>query len=203
VLTGCASKSSPKPSKSPQVTIDLPSVTQDLTSEAPDPTLDPSPSPTLKNPLKPAISEPNSPKMTPKPTTSPSPKAVQFGVPILWEETPPNKLAAPWTSIAPTATSTTIAIVQLDPTSILIAANRGLFRTASVITGITSFRVSRLTQNGDLVDRVLVSCPNGAEVWVGFFAGVKTWNTDLHPSTYTLRPLGEPVDACAAVSNTD
>ena len=203
MLTGCASKSSPKPSKSPQVTIDLPSVTQDLTSEAPDPTLDPSPSPTLKNPLKPAISEPNSPKMTPKPTASSSPKAIQFGIPIPWEETPPNKLAAPWTSIAPTATSTTIAIVQLDPTSILIAANRGLFRTASVITGITSFRVSRLTQNGDLVDRVFVSCPNGAEVWVGFFAGVKTWNTDLHPSNYTLRPLGEPVDACAAVSNTD
>jgi len=170
---------------------------------APDPTLDPSPSPTSKNTLKPAVSEPKSPKMTPKPTTSPLPKVVQFGVPIPWEETPPSKLAAPWTSIAPAATATTIAIVQLDPTSILIAANRGLLRTASVITGITNFSVFRVTQNGLLVDRVYVSCPNGAEVWVGWFDGVKRWNSELHPSTYTLRALGEPIDACASVSNTD
>ena len=197
MLTGCSSKSAPKPSKSPQVTIDSPSVTQDFTPEAPDPTLDPSPSPTLKNPLKPAISEPKSPKNTPKPTTSPSPKAVQFDVALPWEDTPPSKLALPWTTIPPATTSTAIAIVQLDPNSILIAANRGLYRTASVMIGITSYRVERLIQNGDYVDRLFVSCPNGTEVWAGFFPGYKSWTTNEHPGTYTLRALGEPSEPCS------
>jgi len=202
VLTGCASKSSPKPSKSPQVTIDLPSVTQDLTSEAPDPTLDPSPSPTLKNSLKPAISEPNSPKTTPKPTTSPSPKTVQFEVPIPWEETPPGKLALPWTPIAPEATTATIAIVRLNSNSILVAANRGLFRTAFIVNGVVDFRIQK-HQGSETGDAVFVTCPNGGEVGVGFFAAYKTWNATYHPSTYTLRPVEQSEDVCSSLSNTD
>ena len=202
MLTGCASKSSPKPSKAPQVTIDLPSVTQDLAPEAPHPKLDPSPSPTSKIPLKPSISEPNSPKITPKPTTSPSPKTVLFDVPIPWEETPPGKLALPWTPTPPAATTATIAIVRLNPNSILVAANRGLFRTAFIVDGVVDFRIQK-HQGSETGDVVFVTCPNGGEVGVGFFAAYKTWNATYHPSTYTLRPVEQSEDVCSALSNTD
>jgi hypothetical protein len=202
MLTGCASKSSPKPSKSPQVTIDSPSVTQDLTPKASDPILNPAPGPTSKTPLKPPIFEPNSPKTTPKPTTSPSPKTVQFDVPIPWEETPPGKLALPWTSIAPEATTATIAIVRLNSNSILVAANRGLFRTAFIVDGVVGFRIQK-HQGSETGDVVFVTCPNGGEVGVGFFAAHKTWNATYHPSTYTLRPVEQSEDVCSSLSNTD
>ena len=202
MLTGCASKSASKPSKSPQVTIDSSSVTQDLPQMDSTPTLSPSTAPILKTPPKRVVSPQNQPKTTPKPTTSPSQKAVLFGVPIPWESTPPEKLATPWTSIPPVATTQTIAVVQLDSQSILVAAERGLTRTAVVVKGVIGFRIQKHKES-EFADLVWVTCPNGSEEVVGFFAAQRTWNATLHPSTYTLFPLTEVSDACSGLSNTD
>ena len=201
-MTGCSSKSAGNAPRKPQVTIDSSSVTQDLPQKDSTPTMDPSPAPILKTPPKRVISPQNQPKTTPKPTTSSSPKAVQFGVPLAWESTPPEKLATPWTSIPPSATTSTIALVQLDPQSILIAAERGLTRTAFVVNGIQGFRIQQHAAS-EVADLVLVTCQNGTEVGVGFFAAHRTWNATLHPSTYTLFPLTEETDVCSAPSNTD
>ena len=201
-MTGCASKSAPKPSKSPQVTIDSSSVTQDLPQMYSTPTLGLSTSPILKTPPKRVVSPQNQPKTTPKPTTSPSPKAVLFGAPIPWESTPPEKLATPWTSIPPAATTKTIAIVQLDPHSILVAAERGLTRTAVVVKGVNGFRIEKNVKSG-FADAVWVTCPDGSEDLLGFFAAQRTWNATQHPSTYTLFPLEEETNTCSPLSNTD
>ena len=201
-MTGCASKSAPKPSKSPQVTIDSSSVTQDLPQMDSTPTLDPSPAPILKTPPKRVVSSQNQPKTTPKPTTSPSPKAVLFGVPLAWESTPPEKLATPWTAISPAATTPTIAIVRLDSQSILVAAERGLTRTAFVVKGVVGFRIQKHKES-EFADLVWVTCPDGSEEAVGVFAAQRTWNATQHPSTYTLFPLGTVESGCTPISNTD
>jgi hypothetical protein len=203
VMTGCSSESAVKPHQNQQVTIDSSSATHDLPQKDSTPTLNPSPAPILKTPPKRVVSDRNRPKTAPKPTTSSSPKAAQFGVPLPWEETPPAKLAAPWTSIPPTLTSTTITIVELDPHSILVAANRGLTRTAVVIPGINGYHIERGMLAGDLVDRLFVTCPNGGEIWAGWFAAVKTWNAQQHPSTYTLFPLETAEPDCSLLSNID
>ena len=148
------------------------------------------------------VSPQNLPKTTPKSTTTPSQKAVLFGVPIPWDSTPPEKLATPWTSIPPAATTQTIAIVQLDPQSILVAAERGLTRTAFVVKDINGFRIQK-HEESEFADLVWVTCPDGSEVVVGFFAAQRTWNATQHPSTYTLFPLTEVTDACSGLSNTD
>ncbi len=202
-MTGCAYKSAPKPSKSPQVTIDSASVTQDLTPKGPDPISDPqTPSNPKSTPKQPKMG-PKTSKTTPIPSRTTRPKAAEFGVPIPWEETHPTKLAAPWTSIPPALTSTTIAIVELDPHSILVAAERGLTRTAVVIPGINGYRLERGMLNGQLVDRLFVTCPNGGELWAGWFAAVRTWNSQQHPSTYMLFPLSTSEPDCSLLSNTD
>ena len=201
-MTGCSSKSAPKPSKSPQVTIDSSSVTQDLPQMDSTPTLSPSSAPILKTPSKRADSPQKLPKTIPKPTTSSSPKAVLFGVPLPWESTPPEKLATPWSSIPPAATTQTIAIVQLDPQSILVAEERGLTRTAVVVKGVIGFRIQKHKES-EFADLVWVACPNGSEEVVGVFAAQRTWNATQHPSTYTLFPLTEVTDTCSALSNTD
>ena len=203
VMTGCSSKSAGKPPQNQQVTIDSSSVTQDLPRKEATPTLDPSSAPILKTPPKSVISDENRPKTTPKPTTSPPPKPVLFGTPLPWESTPPEKLATPWTSIPPTATTPTIAIVQLDPHSILVAAERGLTRTAVVIPGINGYHLERGMLNGQLVDRLFITCPNGGELWAGWFAAVRTWNAQQHPSAYTLFPLVTAEPDCSLISNTD
>lgn len=100
-------------------------------------------------------------------------------------------------------TSTTIAIVDLDPHTILVAANRGLTRTAVVIPGINGYRVERGMLNGDLVDRLFIVCPNGGELWAGWFAAVKSWNAQQHPGTYTLFPLTTSEPDCSLLSNID
>ena len=166
------------------------------------PTLDPSPAPILKTPPKRVVSSQNQPKTTPKPTTSPTPKAVLFGVPLPWESTPPEKLATPWTSIPPAATTQTLAVVQLDSQSILVAAERGLTRTAFMVKGVVGFRIQKHKET-EFADLVWVTCPNGSEEVVGFFAAQRTWNATLHPSTYTLFPLGTVESGCAPISNTD
>ena len=201
-MTGCASKSAPKPSKSPQVTIDSSSVTQDLPQMDSTPTLGLSTSPILKTPPKRVVSPQNQPKTTPKPPTSPTPKAVLFGVPLPWESTSPEKLATPWTSIPPAATTQTLAVVQLDSQSILVAAERGLTRTAFMVKGVVGFRIQKHKET-EFADLVWVTCPNGSEEVVGFFAAQRTWNATLHPSTYTLFPLGTVESGCAPISNTD
>ena len=201
-MTGCAPKSASKPPKSPQVTVDSTSVTQDLPQKESTPTSDPSRAPIPKTPPKRVVSPQNKPKTTPKPATSPSPKSVLFGVPLPWESTPPEELATPWSSIQPVATTSTVAIVQLDPHSILVAAERGLTRTAFVVNGVNDFRIQK-HKDSEVADLVLVTCPNGAEVGVGFFAAHRTWNATLHPSTYMLFPLTTIESGCDALSNTD
>ena len=166
------------------------------------PTLGLSTSPILKTPPKRVVSPQNQPKTTPKPTTSPTPKAVLFGVPLPWESTPPEKLATPWTSIPPAATTQTLAVVQLDSQSILVAAERGLTRTAFMVKGVVGFRIQKHKET-EFADLVWVTCPNGSEEVVGFFAAQRTWNATLHPSTYTLFPLGTVESGCAPISNTD
>jgi hypothetical protein len=47
----------------------------------------------------------------------------------------------------------------------------------------------------------LVTCPNGTEEAVAFFAAQRTWDLTYHPSTYTLITFDEPSDPCASVSN--
>ncbi len=202
VMTGCSSKRTEEPPQKPQVTIDSSSVTQDLPQMDSTPTLSPSTAPILKTPPKRAVSPQNLPKTTPKPTTSPSPKAVLFGAPIPWESTPPEKLATPWTSIPPAATTKTIAIVQLDPHSILVATERGLTRSAVVVKGVNGFRIEKNVRSG-FADAVLVTCPDGSEDVLGIFAAQRTWNATQHPSTYTLFPLEEETNVCSALSNTD
>jgi len=203
VMTGCSSESAGKPHQNQQVTIDSASVTHDLPQKGSTPRLDPSPAPILKTPPKRVISERNRPKTTPKPTTPSSPKTVLFGTPLPWESTPPEKLATPWTPIPPAVTTPTIAIVQLDPHSILVAAERGLTRTAVVIPGINGYHLERGMLNGQLVDRLFVTCPNGGELWAGWFAAVRTWNAQQHPSAYTLFPLVTAEPDCSLISNTD
>ena len=201
-MTGCSSERTEKPPINPSVTVDSSSVTQDLPQMDSTPTLSPSPTPILKTPPKRVISHQNLPKTTPRSTTSPSPKAVLFGVPIPWEGTPPEKLATPWTSIPPGATTQTIAIVRLDPQSILVAAERGLTRTAFVVKGVNGFRIQKHKES-EFADLVWVTCPDGSEEVVGVFAAQRTWNATLHPSTYTLFPLTEVTNACSGLSNTD
>jgi hypothetical protein len=148
------------------------------------------------------VSDENRPKTTPKPTTPPSPKAVLFGEPLPWESTPPEKLARPWTLIAPSATTSTIAIVRLKPDSILVAAERGLTRTAFVVHGVTGFRIQQHTES-QFADLVLVTCPDGSEEAVGYFATYRTLNMAQHPSSYTLFPLTTVESGCSPLSNTD
>jgi hypothetical protein len=132
---------------------------------------------------------------TPSVYASPTSQTFRFGVAIPWESTPPEKLALPWTTIPPAATTSTIAIVKLDQHSILIAAERGSTRTAFVVNGISGFRIQKReeSQFGDLV---LVTCLNGEEAGVGYFAADRTWNAMQHPSSFTLFPLGEPDNSC-------
>ena len=201
-MTGCSSKRTEEPHQKPQVTVDSSSVTPDLPQMDSTPTLDPSPAPILKTPPKRVVSHQNQSKTTPKPTTSSSPKGVQFGVPLAWEGTPPEKLATPWTAISPAATTATIAVVQLDSHSILVAAERGLTRTAFVVKDINGFRIQKHKES-EFADLVWVTCPDGSEEVVGVFAAQRTWNATQHPSTYTLFPLGTVESGCTPISNTD
>lgn len=202
VMTGCSSESAVKPHQNQQVTIDSSSATHDLPQKDSTPTLNPSPAPILKTPPKRVVSDRNRPKTAPKPTTSSSLKPVLFGTPLPWESTPPEKLATPWTSIPPTSTTPTIAIVQLEPHSILVAAERGLTRTAFVVHGVTGFRIQKHTES-QFADLVLVTCPDGSEEAVGYFAAYRTWNPTQHPSSYTLFPLTTVESGCSSLSNTD
>lgn len=201
-MTGCASKSAEKRPQKPQVTIDSSSVTQDLPKMGTTPTLDPSPAPILKTPPKRVVSHQKQPKTDRKPTTSSAPKAVLFNVPLAWENTPPERLATPWTAIPPVATTATIAIVQVDPHAILVAAERGLTRTAFVVKGVGGFRIQKHTES-EFADLVWVTCLDGSEKVVGTFAAYRTWNATQHPSTYTLFPLATTESGCSDISNTD
>ena len=202
MLTGCSSKTPPKQSKSPQVTVDSTSVTQDLMPNGSNPISDPSSSPIPKQTPKPSNFRPKTPQNEPKTETTPLRKSVQFDVALPWEDTPPSKLAMPWTSISPAATTATIAVVRLNPNSILVAANRGLFRTAFIVDGIADFRIQN-HQGSETGDVVFVICPNSEEVGVGFFAAYKSWNATYHPGTYTLRPVEQLKEVCSGQSNTD
>ena len=201
-MTGCSSKSAEKPPQNPQVTIDSSSVTSHLTPVVPEPTLDP-PTPSFsKMAPKQVENGAKIAKTTPIPRVSNPPKALEFGVPIPWEETPPAKLAAPWTPIPAVATTATIAIVRLDPHSIIVAANRGQFRTAFVVSGIEGFRIQR-HKGSEFADAVFATCSDGSEVGVGFFAAYKSWTAQEHPGTYTLFPLTTVDSGCTPLSNTD
>lgn len=127
---------------------------------------------------------------------------IQFDVALPWENTPPSKLALPWTPIPPAAITATIAIVRLNSQSILVAVNRAVYRSAFIVTGIVDFRI-QLNEGRGSADHVLVTCPDGTEEHVGFFAAWETWNATQHPSTYTLRSIGEPTNPCSTLSNTD
>jgi len=148
--------------------------------------------------------------MAPKPPqkpletkSSPVVRSVLIGTPIPWEDTPPNQLALPWTSVPPVATSTSIAIVNLDQNTILLAVNRGDFRSAVTIPSVTGFRIERGMFSGDLVDRLFVTCNNGSEEWVGWFAAIKNWNSIEHPRTYINFPLSEPNEVCSSPSGSN
>lgn len=203
VMTGCSSKSAGNPPQNPPFTVDSPSETTTPTPTAPPPISGPPRALPPKAAPKRHENRPKTALKSPIPSSSTPPKAAEFGVPLPWEDTPPGKLAAPWTPIPPALTSTTIAIVELDSHSILVAANRGLTRTAVVIPGINGYRIERGMLTGDLVDRLFVTCPSGGEVWTGWFAAIKTWNAQQHPSTYTLFPLSRSEPDCSLISNTD
>lgn len=201
-MTGCASKSASKPPKSPQVTGDSTSVTQDLTPKGPDPISDPPAPPTSKSTPKQTKIGPKTHQNSPKIEATPAENSFRFDVALPWEDTPPGKLALPWTLTPPAATTATIAVVRLGSNSILVAANRGLFRTAFIVNGVVDFRIQN-HQGSERGDVVFATCPNGGEVGVGYFAAYKTWDATYHPSTYTLRPIEQSEDVCSPLSNTD
>lgn len=192
---GCSSETLPKPTASPSVILETATAGTVESSPSAEAT------PSVQTSTKAALPSPKTNKSPGdkilRPTTSALPAPIKIGVPTRWEETPPSRLAAPWTDIPPAATSTTIAVVQLDPQTILIAANRGLFRTASIITGINKFRISRGMMNSATVDYVHVTCPSGAEIWAGIFSPYKSWTTTEHPGTFTALPADEPSNPCS------
>lgn len=199
-LCACSSKSMEKPAKAPPKSIVSSPSSLVPQTHAPVPRLSLSHSPSPKTTQKRVIFQSKTLEKGSKPKSTLIPKAYEFGVPIPWEDTPPEKLATPWTAIPPAETTQTIAVVQVDPQTILVAANRGPTRTAFIVKGVVGFRIQKhdASSTGDLV---WVKCPNGNEDMVGYFAAYKTWNSKEHPGTYTLFPLTTVEANCSGLSN--
>ena len=120
------------------------------------------------------------------------PDKPDFGIDYPWADTNPMKLALPWTSIPPVATSPTVALVALDEHSVLIVSNRGNVRTAVRIPGIVNFKLYDLSSSAYGVD---ITCPSGEIITIAYLPK-KTWNSLEHPKYVRFLPFTEGDSPC-------
>ena len=185
-------------SSTPPVTTSAPTAapattTTPATTEAPTPAASTKPVATTKPVVttKPAVTA--KPVASTKPAAPSFPEKPAFDVDYPWAETAPSSLALPWTSIAPSMTSPTVALVALDPHTVLIVTNRANIRTATTISGIESFKLVNLANGGYGVN---VTCASGEVIPVAYLPG-KTWTSTEHPGVVRFRPVTDGGNACA------